>query len=145
MILNFTAGGTERADALGYLKGPGAATEFKRLADQRAGWAGPDAVAAEIAVKRVTGDGVNDRIVTAIDNFDRFPSHDFTTDLDTFFAEDAAIRVTLQQLPVITDRQALKSGSVAVFINFERVAGILQIALSGSVAYRTVQGVVDQH
>jgi len=130
MVLDLAAGRAEAADTFGDLKGPGTTAELERLADQGTGRAGVDAVAAEIAVQRFTGQGINYGAITAINNLDGLTTDNFATDLDTFFAQDAAVGVTFQQPPVVTDRQTFQFGAVLVLINLEAEAGILQIAPS---------------
>ena len=145
MVLDLAAGGAEGADPPGDLEGPGAAAELEGLADQGAGGTGVDAVAAEIAIQRVAADGVDDGAVTAVDDLDRLAPDDFAADLDAFLAQDAAVGVAFQQLPVIADRQALQFGAVLVLVHLQAVAGVLQIALAGGIADRAVQRMVDQH
>ncbi len=145
MVFNLAAGGTEAADALFDFKGPGASGELERLADQGAGGAGCDTVTAEVAIQRLAGDGLHQCPVTAGLGFDSANAGDLTADLDTLFTEDAAVGITLQQRPVITYRQPLQIGAVFLLGNLQAVAGVLQIALTGCIADRTIQRVVDQH
>src|SRR6185369_3329017 len=124
---------------------PGAAAELEGLADQGAGRAGVDAVAAKVTVQRFTGDGVDDGALAAVHDLDGLASYNLAADLDALLAEDAAVGIAFQQTPVVADRQTLQFGAVIVLVHLQAVAAVLQVALAAGVTDRAIQGVIDQH
>ncbi len=144
VIFDLAADRTEGADAPGDRERPGAGAELEGLADQGAGRAGGDAVAAEFTVERTSVHRVDDGSLAAIDDGYGVGADDFVVDLDALFAEDAAVRVAFQQPPVIADRPPLQERRIFLPDHILLIAGVLQGAFAAGVADRAVEGMVDQ-